>query len=107
MYKNWFSAVFMNNPDFIEFYALFKYYDVFTWRGFYNWWIDAITSVFAPWWSIYLIFRRVAQQDYTYQTSEADNNIDMNRLFIIEGDKDPYDFQYWTAKPDGQDCNGN
>ena len=83
MYKNWFSAIFLNNPEFIEFYAIFKYYDVFTWRGFYNWWIDAITAVFAPWWLIYLFIRRELQQDYTYQTSEDENDIDMNRLFVI------------------------
>ena len=47
MYNNWFTALFMSDPSVGDYLVAFKYYDLFTFRGYYNWWIDAITTIFA------------------------------------------------------------
>ena len=44
--------------------------------------------------------------DWTYDTIERRNFVDMNRIFGTTDDIDPYDFQYWSNKADGLDCNG-
>ena len=80
---------------------------MFTFRGFFNWWVDAICAVFVPWWQWILIYIRTDSNDWTYGTTEKDNNIDMNRLFVISNNIDPFDFSYWSTRGNGKDCNGN
>ncbi len=42
MYNNWFTGLFMNEQGVGDYLTVVKYYDVFSFRGFFNWWVDAI-----------------------------------------------------------------
>ena len=107
MYNNWFTGLFMSEQGVGDYLTVVKYYDVFSFRGFFNWWVDAICAVFASWWLWILIYIRTDSNDWTYGTTEKENNIDMNRLFVISNNIDPYDFSYWSTRSNGKDCNGN
>ena len=102
MYDNWFSKFLMSNPI-----GMYKYYDVFSVQGFRNWFTDALLLQFIPGWELYKVLIRQLRNDWSYDTVENNDSIDMNRLFIQRQFADPYDYNYWSSKEDGIDCNGN
>lgn len=63
--------------------------------------------ILAPWIGLIQGFIRQGRNDWTYGTWERYNPIDKNRIFRGRDLADPYDFGYWSTKPDGRDCNGN
>lgn len=102
MYDNWFSRLLLRNP-----FGVFAWYDVFSVQGYFNWMADSLLLFFLPWWELIKAFIRQGRNDWTYQTVERKNPIDKNRWFRPAQFADPYDFNYWSTKKDGRDCNGN
>ena len=80
---------------------------MFSWAGFFNWWINLLMLNFALPVEITFGFLRAIVEDWSYLTIEETNNIDMNRIF--EGEEQvisPHDEEYWTSRSNGKDCNG-
>jgi hypothetical protein len=77
MYNNWFTKLLMKNP-----FGMVKYYDVFTVQGFRNWLTDSLMLQYFPGWELYKMLIRQLRRDWTYNTVELNDPIDMNRLFI-------------------------
>ena len=48
MYANWFCQMFMSSVDNINFFGIFKYYDMFTLRGHFDWFIDFLSLITIP-----------------------------------------------------------
>lgn len=108
MYDNYFTWIFLSN-DFMASLGIVKYYDVFTWVGFFNWWLDSLKFFFLWPWEIYLATVRADTNDWNSETIELINPVDMNRNFFEwyqSHTPDPYDYVYWSSKIDGVDCNG-
>mmetsp|Transcript_12776 Transcript_12776/g.21593 ORF Transcript_12776/g.21593 Transcript_12776/m.21593 type:complete len:171 (-) Transcript_12776:142-654(-) len=104
MYNNWFTKLFMEDPDKIS--GIFQWYDMFSLQGFDNWFWDSLAVIFIIWWEIIEASQRSDLNDWSYATIELNNFIDKNRLFDRDVIIDPYDFNYWSNKVDGVDCNG-
>ena len=107
MYQNSFAEYFLRSRTIIEMFSVFKWYDMFSLRGFDNWWWDAVVLVHAPWWKVVEAFVRLDRGDWYYWTNEANNDIDMNRLWPIEQATNPDDTEYLQNREHGRDCNGN
>ena len=86
---------------------MWAWYDVWSLQGYLNWWGDHFMIKWFPLWELYEALVRQGRNDWTYGTVELNDPIDMNRLFRDSQRADPYDYQYWSTKPDGVDCNGN
>lgn len=69
--------------------------------------MDSITFQIFAFWEISEAIIRNNQNDWRYGTRELNNNVDMNRLFQRVSTADPYDYNYWSTKENGVDCNGN
>ena len=69
--------------------------------------MDSITFQIFAFWEISEAIIRNNQSDWRYGTRELNNNVDMNRLFQRVSTADPYDYNYWSTKENGVDCNGN
>lgn len=80
---------------------------MFSLRGFDNWFWDTQALIWIPLWEWIELFMRAERGDWSYQTNEAKNDIDMNRLFVKEEDADPYDFAFVSNRVNGVDCNGS
>lgn len=63
--------------------------------------------ILAPWWEFYMAIMRSISGDWTYGTLESYNNVNKNRYLPYFYWVDPYNYDYWTTKSDGVDCNGN
>ena len=88
-------------------WGVFIWYDMFTWGGFFNWWLNLLMLDWAFFVEITFGFLRAITEDWTYLTIETLNNVDMNRIF--EGEEQvisPHDEEYWTSRSNGKDCNG-
>jgi hypothetical protein len=60
-----------------------------------------------PWWELIEADKRNKAKNWTLDTVELFNFVDKNRLFNKQTTIDPYDYTYWSTKPDGKDCDGN
>ena len=106
MYTNFFAYSIMSMENGSSLWGLYVWYDMFTWAGFFNWYVDAILIDVAFWYHIVNAYTRSDTGDWTYNTFEGSNFIDMNRLISPEDSIDPYNKEYWINKVDGVDCNG-
>jgi len=107
LYSNKLAAFFLEDKPMLELFGIFKWYDMFSIRGFDNWFWDAFTLVFIPWYDLLMLLFRIYDKNWSFGATEENNNIDMNRLFAIEGEHDAFDYNYYSNKADGQDCNAN
>lgn len=58
MYTNFFAWLFMNNPDQKDYWVPTKYYDLFTWRGFWDFVFESqLLAWMLPWDLMLLTFR--------------------------------------------------
>ena len=105
MYNNWFTGLFMADPSKIS--GAFKWYDMFSVQGFDNWFWDSISFILIPWWEVIEADQRAKANDWTLNTVELMNYVDRNRFYDMTTEIDPYDYNYWSTRPDGVDCNGN
>ena len=105
MYNNWFAGLFMNGI----LWGPFRFYDVFTMMGWMNWFWDGLALIFIPWWEVIEAIVRSISTNWQWNATETGNYIDKNRLFNWSTNLlvDPYDYKYWSTRPDGIDCNGN
>jgi hypothetical protein len=62
MYSNWFTAIFMTNADGI--WGPFQYYDVFSLKGFDNWFWDSVALFTIGWWELIEGFIRNDSNDW-------------------------------------------
>lgn len=85
----------------------FQWYDMFSFDGFQDWWVDSVMFHLFPWYEIAEGFIRQQANDWTIGTVERNNQVDKNRIFGRIPEADPYDIKYWSTKQDGVDCNGN
>lgn len=106
MYTNFFAKSIMSMEDDAPLWGLFVWYDMFSWAGFFNWYLNLLIINWVLPLEIYNLFIRMDKGDWSYGTVEENNNIDMNRLGVTNGKYDPYNEYYWTNKRNGQDCNG-
>lgn len=84
-----------------------KWYDMFTLRGFDNYFWDGMALIWIPWLDSVKFLVRLFTGNWAFAQTESENDVDMNRLFTIKDDFDPYDYTYFMNKEDGLDCNGN
>lgn len=106
MYNNWFAKSIMSMDSQMPLWGPFVWYDMFSWMGLLNWFIDVIALDFTWWFELIKAMFRDSTDNWQYGTIEKINKIDMNRLFQPNGSVDPYDKHYWAMKEDGVDCNG-
>lgn len=80
MYNNFLTSWIMSTQGGLEWFwpGIFKYYDMFTVQGWFDWFADflSITFFFAP---IQLLGRLISG-DWYWWAPENDNTIDMNAL---------------------------
>ena len=69
----------MKNVDYTIF-GIFKYYDMFTLRGHFDYFVDLFNFTFFALWEIVKIFIRWNTGNWQYETVEQYDNIDMNRI---------------------------
>ena len=81
MYQNEFADELMRTERRLEIFSICMWYDMFTLRGFDNWFWDAVVLIIAPWWKFVEAIVRLVRQDWDYWTAESNNDIDMNRLW--------------------------
>ena len=105
MYNNWFAKWMMEDPSTI--FGPFMWYDMFTWQGLFNWWIDAISLDIVPLWELTEATIRDSIPDWTWWQPEMDDTVDKNNLLPHAFAPDPFDSSYWTNLAEGADCNGN
>jgi hypothetical protein len=79
MYNNWLCQIFMANVD-NTIFGIFKYYDMFTLRGNFNYFVDLLSLIFLSLWEIIKVFIRLDTGNWQYETVEQYDNIDMNRI---------------------------
>lgn len=103
MYDNWFARLFMSNRPL----TIFKWYDVFTTAGYVNWMVDGYLVAQAPWLQLVLVLLRQLRNDWSYTRVENDDLVDRNRFWRRTQWVDPYDYNYWSSRDEGRDCNGN
>lgn len=96
MYNNWFTELFMQDPSNI--WGAFEYYDLFTFNGWLNWYLDTLMLNYFWWIEIIKGIIRYSIPDWTYDTPESRNFIDMNRLFASDLDANPFDKEYWENR---------
>ena len=85
MYNNWFAADIMSMQDGKALWGPFVWYDMFSWAGFFNWWVDALLLDFIFIWELFKAITRNESGNWNYDTVEQGNFIDMNRLSTPEG----------------------
>ena len=80
---------------------------MFTVQGFNNWFFDTFMIIFLGWWELYEFSVRWIRNDWTFGAIENGNPVDKNRFFQVGFNwVDPYDFDYYSQRSDGVDCNG-
>lgn len=105
MYNNWFAQLMLEDTNAI--WGVFIWYDMFTWSGFFNWYLNLLMLDWALIVEVIFGVLRAVTEDWTYLTVETLNNVDMNRIF--EGEEQvisSHDKDYWTSRSNGKDCNG-
>ena len=110
MYDNWFAKWMLNDiPADIGPWGPFVWYDMFSFRGFFYFFCDAYLSWMLAPLNIYILSERSLSKDWTFMSVENIFNwVDMNRMFVpYELDRDPYDYEYYSRRINGVDCNGN
>ena len=107
MYQNLLAAELLQSQRSVETISILMWYDMFTLRGFDNWFWDAIVLAYAPWWKFIEAIIRLSRGDWEYWTSEASNDIDMNRLWPKREELNVQDEVYLENRSQGTDCNGN
>jgi hypothetical protein len=71
MYDNWLAKMFMQTQD--KMFGIFVWYDVFSMRGFLNWFLDSVTFMIFPWWEVGEAFIRNNQSNWRYGTRELND----------------------------------
>ncbi len=61
-------------------FGIFKYYDMFSLRGNFDYFADLMSLIFFSLWEIVKVFIRLDIGNWQYETVEQYNNIDMNRI---------------------------
>jgi len=70
MYRNWFTELFMSDVAVIKFFGVLKWYDMFSLRGFDNWFWDAQSLIWIPLWELWLLYQRDTKANFQYNTVE-------------------------------------
>ena len=106
MYNNFLTSWIMSADWALDWIwpGVFKWYDMFTVQGWMNWFWDFLSLNFF-FWPVQFIGRLITE-DWYWLAPEVGNDVDMNRLFVIEDDFDPYNYSHYAEK-NGYDCNGN
>ena len=74
----------MSSKEMIEIFGLFMWYDMWSWRGYWVWFLDSI-SIYWIWpWEFAKGFMRMDRGDWSYMTYELENDIDMQRIEVLE-----------------------
>jgi len=107
MYNNWFTKLFMGGGS--GPWGPFKWYDLFSLAGWFDWFFDSLALIIIPWWELIEAIFRSDKGNWGFMSSELDNNVDKNRILLWNKTPftDPYDFGYWSSRDQGKDCNGN
>lgn len=105
MYDNFFTRLIMGQPGTIV--GIFAFWDIFTFSGFNIWLRDCLaTGLLFPI-ELYRAYQRNLSLDWN-KGRRLPQNVDRNRIRNkrVTREADPFDFNYWSSKPDGVDCNG-
>jgi hypothetical protein len=88
----------------------FKWYDMFSWTGFANWWWDVFGVNFLFMWELIKALVRDGLgngSDWTWLDSKLDDPVDKNLPLPYLFPPDRFDYNYWSSLEFGIDCNGN
>ena len=107
MYTNFFAWLFLNNPDPNDYWVPSKYYDIFSWRGFWDFLIESQLFMWLIPWDLMLLTFRFIGGDWNWAQNYEDDPVDMNRFIPDLFPADPEDRTYWKRQSNGVDCNGN
>ena len=69
MYNNWICLLFMSNIDYTIF-GIFKYYDMFSLRGNFDFFVDTLSLLFLFSWEMIKVFIRWNSGNWQYETIE-------------------------------------
>ena len=90
MYQNALASEIMSMQNGNKLWGPFVWYDMFTWRGLWNFIEDAFWLDIAVWWEVMKAMTRATTNDWQYETVELKNFVDMNRLWVPDDYIDPY-----------------